>query len=190
MYVGCWVRIDTLPTSGNVGIWYLESGNFFRGLDVVVGSDGSLNTYARTSGLGTATAAGIITAGTWHWISMYFRADSASGGVVKVWVDDVLVITRTGITSNISSISVKLYLGSATTVTGGAVTYYDNFVVSLTARHTQHVHFQTIKPTGSGSLTQAAFTAVGASNKWDCLDDVPDNDDTDYVLTSATNGPI
>jgi hypothetical protein len=187
LHVGCWVRLDTLPTSGTVGIWYMESGSFFRGMELLVGSDGSLNTFARTSGLGTATAAGIITAGTWYWISMYFRCDAVAGsGVVRIWVDDVLVINRTGVSYSITGIGVVFYLGSGSAATGGAIAYYDNLVLSLTTRHTRHVHFQTIKPTGAGSLTQAAFTAVGAADKWDCLDDTPDNDDTDYVLTSTT----
>lgn len=186
VYFSFWFYADTLPSSGSMGLCYVESGGIFVGYAVTIGSDGSVNTTARTSGAGTPTAAGTVVTDQWYHVTMYLRCDTGvANGVIKVWLDETLIINRTGVNGGVTTLAANFALGSGAAVAGGAIVYYDNFVIDFTQRHPRNIHFGMLVPSAAGSLTQASFTANGAASKWECIDDIPDNDDTDYVLVPS-----
>jgi hypothetical protein len=186
--VSLWTKITTRQSSGNMSLWYWIENATFR-FELLVNATGGL--IANIDGTSSAaTANDTIAASTEAHIAIELILGTASTSAsCKVWVNDVLVLTHTAAcaTTNFGSVSL-FHLGARSNVTGGAVVCYDGYVLDGATRHTSSLKVITLAPTGAGALTIAGFTANGAANKWDCLDDRPGDSDTTYVGLPAGLG--
>lgn len=189
-FMNFWIHIESLPSSGYMDICGFGSTATGRTNALEVGSDGSMRLTSNGTTYSVAPA-GTIAAGHSYYICFRIllrSATSATDGRVMVYVDDSLVYQNLAIDNGASALSSQLwFIGSHQNVTGGAIVHYDVVTLDYAVRHTRSLKVATIVPDGAGTLTVAGFTA-SAGSKYQCIDDLPGNDDTDYVTTSGTTG--
>lgn len=136
--------------------------------------------------LGTSTAT--IPDNTWVFLEMRASIHDSTG-TVEVWMDDVLILnltaqdTQNGGTGALD----RIRLGRLTNNVAANVVLDDFYVADdsgsgVTAPLGSAVRVDCVLPTGAGSSTQ--FTASAGSN-YQCVDETPPNEDTDYVSTST-----
>lgn len=185
-----WFYMTALPSSGSVGIvGYLN--NVSLDFDVRVSSTGVISSNFRVvAGSDVITSpAGTIAINTWYHLRVQCQIASATSvatdGFAKVWIDDVLVHHKSGANpgTDVAPGVTLPYCGTAINCAGGATVYYSGFVFSFVRGHNQHTKFQTLVPTGAGQTSDAGFTVVGPANKWEALDEIPNDGDTSYVLS-------
>lgn len=188
-----WVKIGALPSSGVMDLFcFIENVDYFSGIQVNNLGQVRIAAHASWGGNGAFISGLTLTTGRWYHFSVeLLPPNAASGplnGYTKLWLDDVFVGQHNhgGFASNFSS-TFFVELGSNTVVTGGGSAKYDGLCIDRHVRHTSHLKLATIIPNAPGTSPNAAFTAVGAANKWDCIDDPGINDgDTTYVLCPAS----
>jgi hypothetical protein len=185
--VGCGIRWDTAPTSYNgIRFEYGSSNLICRvGLNanlqiVVVGADN--NTV-----LGY-TNANAVALGSWAWLEAKVTVGVSGTIVVRLNGLTVLTINNVNIgTNNIDSIC----LGNPASGAASQTWYFDDLVIWDTSG-TDNNDFLgdrrcvTMFP-NSNSATQQ-WTAVGAANAWDCIDDA--SADTVTYIEAATAGNV
>jgi len=130
---------------------------------------------------------------TWYLIEMHVTEPADSGGVAEVKIDGVMDIEFEGDTLGYYTPADYQHVGIGwSNMSGGLYSHaakglYDDFAVNDTLGTTNNSWCGRggIYPalvSGAGDLAQ--FTPSAGSN-YECVDEVPPNDDTDYVSTAA-----
>lgn len=162
-------------------------------VSVHINSDGTLKVVQGAStNLGSSSAAA-LSAGTWYYIE--FKATiSDAAGTYEIKINGVTAVSGSSVdtkaTANATANS--LIIGGIATVTsgGGATsTDYDDVYLlnssgSVNNDFLGDVRVDAYLPSGAGNTTQ--WTASAGSN-YQCVDESPQNGDTDYVQTSTVN---
>jgi hypothetical protein len=193
LWICGWFYCESLPSSGSMDIAGLGTTSTGRTVALFVGSDGSLNTVVNAV-TGTALAAGTIVTGQYYHFALRIQGRSASlatDGAVEVWINDIRVINRTALDTGITGMSASIaFIGSHQNVAGGATVHYDGIILDLGSRFGRNTKVATLIATAAGALTDAGFVATGTTDKWDCIDDQPVDDDTTYVLSPLSTTAV
>lgn len=188
-----WIKIGALPSSGTMDLLYFVHNTTFYS-SVQVNSSGQVRFTAHASwGGNSAVISGLtLTTGRWYHVSLEMLPPDASSGALngytKLWLDDVFVGSFDyGAVINEFNTSFFVQLGSSVNVAGGSTVKYDGLCIDRHVRHTSHLKIATLFPNAPGDAPNATFTAVGAANKWDCINETGPNDgDTTYVLCPSS----
>lgn len=188
--MGFAIKTATLPSGTNMAFVSLEDSTstqvslgctnagvlqFFRGLpgsNVPIGSTGSTN----------------FTAAVYHYLEVLVTI-SATVGVAQCWLDGIQIINSSGLnTKATGNTSVNQFrIGDVANNIG--VIYDDLYCLdgtggSLNARLGER-RIITIMPSAPGSFSQ--FTPIGATPNWNCVKEIPPDDDTTYVADGVVN---
>jgi len=161
---------------------------------LVVNSAGALQFYRgtpTTNAIGAASAS-VISAGAWHFIEIQVTINNSTGSV-QAWVDGNSVIGPTGSLNTRSQTLNSANMLSIGDIGGGFsigtnMVMDDLYCFDTTGSVLNSVagdsRFVVAMPSGPGAYTQ--FTPAGAAQNWQCVDEIPPNDDTDYVADGTT----
>lgn len=127
------------------------------------------------------------TTGEWHRIGFDFKI--AASGWAVLYIDEEAVLTFEGdTTGGGSDFDEFQILNNSFTVTWASTNYFDDFYLDDTAGEATYasppdVRFARLLPTGNG--TENDFTASGAGDNYQQVDDESATGDTDYVYASS-----
>lgn len=173
-----------------IGFRNLAGGQIHMRLDTVEGGGLRIGRANLTTQLNAIT--GVIQQGRWHYIECYVLINDTTGAyTVKVNGTTVMsgtnVDTRDGGTGTLDTIRISGGSGSADTIDGN-VMIDDLYILDTTGGAPQNTFLGPIKiegilPDGNGDTNN--FTASAGSN-YQCVDENPPNDDTDYVSSGTS----
>lgn len=135
---------------------------------------------------------GVLHQNRWHCIELRLKVDNAAG-VLQLKVDGTLVIDFAGDTQATANANVRTFrIGRSTAPAGpwyACWGYYDDIAFNDVAGGVNDSWIgrggiPAIFPEGAGNSTDLAPTA-GAN--WQCVDEKPPNDDTDYVFDAVVD---
>ena len=179
----------SLQASQKILASFLESGAVHVGIRL--NTDGKISAYRNTTLLGTST--GAITAGSYGYIEIDTTINDSSGAVtVRLNGVSSLALTSQDTRNGGSGVITNLTIGGDQALSGSALKGYgdfDDFYVIDSTGGTNNsflgdVRVEAIYPTGAGNYTQ--WTPSAGSN-YQCVDENPATDDTDYNSSSTAN---
>lgn len=124
----------------------------------------------------------------WYGVEWLVTLDSSGAGVLKVWVNGFQLINASGLVTCPSGMTYGNRVWLADNSCPGV--YFDDFRVWDNTGSTQNAPLGTDSrlvtkvPSGVGAATN--FTPNGAAANWQCVDDIPPDDDTTYVSGAAS----
>lgn len=132
-----------------------------------------------------STATGWWPIGSYHYLEYKVTIDNSSGSF-EVKVDGETILSDTGVDTQASANSsgnrlMVYFINDSLTLVDDL--YVCNSLGSTNNDFLGDCKVETILPSGAGANTN--WTPSAGSN-YECVDDVPANDDTDYVSTSST----
>ena len=189
--VGFAIKATTLPTGGNIGelVRINDGGTVQAALGV--GSTGTLQFYRSTptaNPIGTSGSTPFA-ANVWHFLEVQVTVNNTTGDA-KCWLDGVQVINSSSNLNTRQSANTQATSFSIGNISGGLITVADDVYCfdgtggSLNAPLGDR-RIITRMANGPGSFSQ--FTPTGAAANWQCVDEIPANDNTDYVADSTVN---
>lgn len=185
--MGCAIKMVTLPTGNTDYLFdWADTGSAQCVLNIT--SAGVLQFFRgpMTAAIGS-TGTKTFTAGVWHYLEGLVTVHPTAG-VAQCWLDGVQIINGSGLNTRASSNSFSdgLFVGDINNSTGTAnngVVIDDFYCCDNTgsAPNSQlgDRRIITIMPAGAGSFSQ--FTPTGFANNWQCVSEIPADDDTSYV---------
>lgn len=187
LYMSAWVYISAQQSSGQLSLLYVLSNTTYK-MALNVDTSGAIHVDIEGSVI-TVSAAGVIPANTWKHVSwaIFLGTNLAFDTHVQVYVDDILIIDDYNL-STLTSFGTTDFgvIGSFSNVTGGATVFYDGYIQDITTRHTSKLKFKTLVPVGTGADTSGGvWSVVGPTNGWEAIDDLPNDGDTSYILTTT-----
>jgi hypothetical protein len=157
-------------------------------IDLILGSAGELSAYRG----GTLLGSGGLLQNLWSCIEVHLKVDP-SAGVLEVWQDGTLIVSFAGNTQ-VSSLSRVTQLTPSCQLTAGTVgpctIVFDDLAVNdtLGSFNSGRAGQGGIVPLFPVADTaQRDFTRSAGADNYALVDDVPPNDDTDYVEASTLN---
>jgi hypothetical protein len=193
LVIGFAYNFPALPTNAT-GIVTLDDSNTSQ-CYLALTPTGGFQFYRGTpnSGVavGAASAGGLVSPNTWHFIEVEVSVSGGTGGSVKMWLDQAQgatpIINSTGLntqsTSNSSANQVRI--GDFNVF----LPFFDDFYVLDTSGGSPlngqlgDQRIITKVPSASGASTQ--WTPNGAATNWQCVDEIPPDDDTTYVSSNT-----
>jgi hypothetical protein len=185
------IHLLFLPSTER-GVCLIRDGANDNILKVSIESDGSLGFYKGTTHTLLARSDPLVTAASWSHIEVKCVIDDVVGSIdAQINGIPVFSLTNQNLgTNDATQLKFGCFAGSGSGTTLDF--YFDDIVVWDTTGAvnndflgTQRV--ETIFPTSDTAA--ADFTKTGAANGYDCIDNVPPDDDTTY-LTGATVNDI
>lgn len=134
----------------------------------------------------SAAAAGYSSVNTYYHIGITYKA-SATVGFITVYLDGIPILTFSGNTGTTIS---GFYIGGGVSgnAAWGATAYFDDLYVDDTTGEADappsSFRFDWKSANGAGAST--ALTVSGAASNYLAVDDIPVNDDTDYVVAASS----
>ncbi len=171
-YFRFYFRFAALPAADVLFFKVYASGSLDK-LTLLLRTTGVLQTI--DAGLATTNGSTTLSANTWYRINVTCGSH-ASTGTIQVSVDGTLDVNTTGNTraSNAAYVELGRNFGASANIDF----YYDDFVWDdLNAPGAGRI--VCLVPSADGTFTNG--TAHGAATKWQCLTDVPCDNDTTYV---------
>jgi hypothetical protein len=154
-------------------------------VNIKVNADKTVTFYRNTTALGTSTAL-VAAINTWAWYSVKVTIDDAAG-VVSLYMNGNLIYELTSQdTRNAGNASCN-FIQLSSCYTTASTTNYDNVHImdSTGATYNNHIGEHRIYKylgTADGALTDMT---ASAGNDYACIDENPNNGDTDYISTST-----
>ena len=168
----------------HVQVWLMDGSSNQIGFRI--GNDGKPQ-IVLGNGTVLANAANSVALNTWHFFQ--FRATIAnSGGTAELRLNGQTIATYAGDTQNTANAYVNGWKAEATS--SGLNGRFDNIVVYSDSGNapntwTPETRIYEDLPNGAGAV--AEWTASAGAN-WQCVDEQPSNNDSDYV--SAASSPL
>lgn len=140
-----------------------------------------------SAGTTIATGTTALSALVWYYIEIKLVINGASGTVEVHLNGNAATPEIASTTGNFGSSNIDTIF--ANNVSNGINTSFDDmYALDTTGSAPRNtflgdVRIATIDPTGAGAHSQ--FTANGAANNWDCVDDATPDDDSTYVSDST-----
>lgn len=191
LILGIAVKFTGLPTANDLFMGVQDNATFQTGL--VLSTAGALQFCRGTAAtlIGSASSNGLIVAGVWNYIEMQVTI-SNTVGTAQAWVNGVQVINSTGLNNRNSAnaFANQLAIGEMTNNPGPVPILYDDMYCLDTSTTTPNTvlgdsRIITIMPSGVGAFSQ--FTPNGATPNWNCVKEIPPDDNTTFVADSVTN---
>jgi len=115
----------------------------------------------------------------WYYVELKFRCHDTLGSI-ELRVDGSTVYTVTNVDTLLSTSIFNIVLGQSSSF---LTTQFDDLYLCNTAGSVNMddlcpIVVETLMPTGAGATTNLT---PSAGNNWACVDDVPPNDDTDFI---------
>lgn len=167
-------------------------------LEFTVTAAGNIECRRNAGGTLLGTSSGVaMSINTYYYIEIKVKINDSTGGVwIKIDGTDVLRLgdyavspaaldTRNGGTSGVID-NVDLRSGSGDTNDFDDYVIWDDAVADADNPNDDFlgdIRVETVFPTGSGNSTDGT---PSAGSNWQCVDDNPPNDDTDYVSETTT----
>lgn len=179
-------RIAALPAVALPIAGFLDAGSLQCDLRLL--PDGTFRVTRNGTTLGTTSFS--ISSGAYCHIQFKVKIDPSTGTIdLKINNDSKLSLTGQNTRATANSTANQIVLGNVTGVFAGGGSFtadYDDLVSvngtgGLTS-FTGDVRVQASLPSGAGTTTQ--LTPSAGSN-FQCVDETPPNDDTDYVSSST-----
>lgn len=156
---------------------------------IAVLANGSLQFYRATTSnpIGSASAAGLIFPNVWYGLVIQVTINSSTGSV-QAWLNGGAsqIINSSGLNTQATgnAFAGQMRFGD---FQNARAREFDDLYVYDTSGGTQNANpgdsrIITKMPNGAGNSTQ--WTPSAGSN-WQCVDEIPPNDDTDYVSSST-----
>ncbi len=175
IYLAAWIKYDsTSHSQPRIGIILGDGKELY--IDVT-----SSVCHAIVDGVTVATGAAAFGAGAWHHLQVYFNI--ADAGAITTRVDGNPDIAYSGDTKPAASAviaSVKIGGYNRSWLGPHYHTYMDDFIAMTS--WPGDVRIDPLYTSAAGDSTQMTPSA-GAN--WDCVKEVPPNDDTDYVTATG-----
>lgn len=194
---GVAVSVGTVTDTLYVGVAYYPDNAIPNGCLITVGTDrpeaGIVLTSARQLQIqrndvtATTVATGsVLQPNTWYYIEVAAKVNNTTGGIT-VKVNGVEDMTYSGDTCYTNERINLVMLSDPVNGLGGMSTgcsgYFDDLVIS-TGGWPGRCAVELLKPAGAGASTD--LTPSAGSN-YACVDEVPPNDDTDYVSSDTSD---
>lgn len=143
-------------------------------------------------GITVVDGAGAVTLGTtdnnlilnqvWQYLEFRVKIHDTAGEV-EVRINEQTVLNETGLDTKGAGASNNIGAIYMNCIFNDIDTYFDDFYVDDAQFH-GNIRVRTFMP-DSDSGTHAQWTRSGGSNDYECIDEVPANDDTDYIYTTT-----
>lgn len=174
--------------------WYIASNStlhYFRSLSdatnmhfVQTNADRSLSIGTGASTVVATTAAGIFNLAEWFVVELY--GDIADSGTLTLKLGGAVVATYSGDTKPSTQTTINTLTWKAIS---SSAAYVDDLAVNDTTGAVDNSwcgdgHIIALVPNAAGTTTQ--WTPSTGDN-YTCVDEVPSNDDTDYVSTTSAD---
>jgi hypothetical protein len=175
-YVQFYFRYETLPSSGVIEIFTVESTVSQRKLSIVINSAGKLSV---TNGNSLDTGAGSTTLSADTWYKINVRCGTGSSANYELKINDGTEFSGTH--DLYSNNAQRYYCGNYITnaPNTGIIFYYDDVVVDDAGFLSGDAEVKVITPTGSGST-------MTWSGTYEDINSVPHSDSTEII--SPTSG--
>ena len=149
--------------------------------------NGSIYLTRNGTTVGAQSANNVCPLGSWVWMSVYCKIDDVNGRM-EVYVDGIKQLDITGDTKNTANAYfTRVVIDQGTNILAQRD---DLFIMDATgATFNGHIAETRIVPlvvTGDGA---ASDWTASAGADWQCVDEIPPTDDTDYI-SSSTPGQI
>ncbi len=178
-YIRVYFRVDTLPAANSEEFLRINSSGGTAKANLRINSDGTIAGYTASTTL-VATGTIILATGTWYRIELKLGTDV---GAVYEWKVDGTVDVSTTATL-IAAGSGAVILGKNTNRNNNSVDYYFDDLLASDSAYPGAGQISAIAINGDGNYTNGTATG-GPANKYECVDELPHNSDTDYVQTAA-----
>lgn len=183
-YVRCGIRAEAALNQPGAGIYFYEGSTLQAYLSFV--PTGTIGAYRGNSTL--LTEAGAWAINTWYLVEIHLKVADAPNGIFQVKINGTQIIDFSGDTRNAGTAGTpdRIHLiGNA----NGFEAWYDDFAICnpLGAKNNTWLgngYGLWLQPSAAGDITQLTPSA-GAN--WDCVDEVPQNEMTDYVYSSVVD---
>lgn len=189
--VGWAIKLTTLPTGGNIGELIRINDGGTTQVSLGISSTGLLQFYRSTPTSNPIGSSGstVLAANVWHFLEVSVTIN-ASTGDAKCWLDGVQVINSSSNLNTRQSANTQATAFVIGNISGSIITTADDLYCFDGTGGSLNTNLGdrriiTIMPNGAGSNTQ--FTPTGAASNWQCVDEIPANDNTDYVADSVVN---
>lgn len=184
--VGFSYKANSFTFSNANFLLFRDTGSNQCGLGI--SSTGILIAFRNVIGTVLATSSQALSPGVEYYIEVKVTIANA-GGLFEVRLNGntTPVISFSGDTQQTANATLNEYIFTAPTGSSGQQ-LDDHYALDTSGGaplndYLGDQHFQTLLPDGAGNYTQ--WTPNGAASNFQCVDEVPPNDDTDYV-SSAT----
>ena len=172
------------PTVGDEEIFRARATSSIK-FQLRIDSNGKLVAYQQDlTSLGTGTT--VLSADTWYRIEVSVGTAAAGSGVWEVKINGVSELS--GSTADLlNTNNTRSQLGKATNYNGNTVDFfYDDVLLSNSAFPGAGEH-KLMYPDANGNY-QTWSIGAGSGSHYQVVDEIPTNDDTDYLLSSGTSG--
>lgn len=171
--------LSGIAAGGDGFIYFLNGTTVIAKLGIK--SDGSVvcgRGDFTTNIIGAASAAGVLTVGSYTFLEVEFTRNGAAG-VFKVYANGSLIISNTGANTGASSID-NIALQNPSASDGVTI---DDWYIASGATRLGECRVQTLMPSADTATKQ--WTASTGTNHAALVDEVPSNGDTDYISDST-----
>lgn len=182
-----------LPTLGGEMLDGFQAG--VKQWSLYVNTSGEFQFYREDTGgaLLATSAPGIFRAGTWHWLDIVITTSTVAGSIA-IYIDSpagaIAVFTASGLNNSQTGNAWidAIRLGDMSNIFAGAM--FDDFHCHDNTGAAPNAvlgdsRIYTKMPNGAGGATN--WTPNGASANWQCVDEVPPDDDTSYVSSNTAS---
>jgi len=175
---------SALPTvNGTWGLEIRDAGNV-NIMKITVESDGSLGFYKGAAKTLMARSDPLITAASWSHIEVKCVIDNLVGSI-EAQVNGLPAFVLTNQNLGVAAATQLIFGCFEGSGSGATIDFYFDDIVVWDTSGTVNNDFlgpqrvETIFPTSDTAA--ADFTKVGTANGYDCIDNVPPDDDTTYI---------
>ncbi len=177
-YTRFFFRMAAIPTNEET-FFYVQDNTPSTLMQLKINPTGGARVTLYNSA-GTLVNTCPTTIGAGRWAQIEIKCGSGSNAAYEVRIDSVSQISGTANFG--SNLPVFWYLGRPSVGSGGIEFYYDSLHIN-DFDFVGNGHVKIVRPDSDG--TTLNWTANGAANRWDCVDEIPNDGDTTYI-SSAT----
>lgn len=186
-----WNPSTVANNNSQITVW-LDNGTYQLSLQQMASGGfqffrGGANNAAGTA-VGSPSAGGLLTSNSWYFIEWDITIDP-SAGVAKLYLNGnpTPIINSTGLNTRNTANSFANQFQMVKQNVAGFWLFDDLYLFDDQGTYCNAIlgdqRIITKVPTGAGGLTQ--WTPNGAGANWQCVDEIPPNDDTDYVSSNT-----
>lgn len=181
-YLRFYFNFATAPASSNEQIAViLDATVTTASLEIRLNSDGTLSAYSGTTLL--ATGATVLSSGTWYRIEIK-RLLGTTNAAWELKINGTSEISGTFSPGRSTGNDVRL--GKNTDRNSQTIDFFYDDVVLSDSAYPGAGQCSMVVPNAAGNYQTATRGGADSGNNWDQVNELPPNDDTDYLITDNT----